>query len=95
MRARQIEWLAIIGVELSQRDNSSNSTISPSGEHGHWRAIACRAKAYFCSAAATTAIEYGLIVGGIAVAILTIVFQLGDELETFFNYITNNVFRRK
>ena len=32
-----------------------------------------------------TAIEYGLIAAGIAVAIIAAVFALGDELETFFN----------
>ena len=32
-----------------------------------------------------TAIEYGLIAAGIALAIITAVFALGDELETFFN----------
>ena len=31
-----------------------------------------------------TAIEYGLIAAGIAVAIIAAVFALGDELETFF-----------
>ena len=32
-----------------------------------------------------TAIEYGLIAAGIAVAIIAAVFALGDELKTFFN----------
>ena len=31
-----------------------------------------------------TAIEYGLIAAGIAVAIIAAVFALGDELKTFF-----------
>ena len=34
--------------------------------------------------AGATAIEYGLIAAGIAVAIIAAVFALGDELETFF-----------
>ena len=31
-----------------------------------------------------TAIEYGLIVGGIAIVILATVFAIGDELNNFF-----------
>jgi pilus assembly protein Flp/PilA len=38
-----------------------------------------------------TAIEYGLIAAGIALAIITAVFALGDELETFFNGVTTQL----
>jgi pilus assembly protein Flp/PilA len=38
-----------------------------------------------------TAIEYGLIAAGIALAIITAVFSLGDELETFFNGVTSQL----
>jgi pilus assembly protein Flp/PilA len=38
-----------------------------------------------------TAIEYGLIAAGIAVAIIAAVFALGDELETFFNGVTTQL----
>ena len=34
-----------------------------------------------------TAIEYGLIVGGIAVAILATVFAIGGELNNFFRVV--------
>ena len=34
-----------------------------------------------------TAIEYGLIAAGIAVAIIAVVFALGDELKGFFQAI--------
>jgi pilus assembly protein Flp/PilA len=38
-----------------------------------------------------TAIEYGLIAAGIAVAIIAAVFALGDELETFINGVTTQL----
>ena len=38
-----------------------------------------------------TAIEYGLIAAGIAVAIIVAVFALGDELEAFFNAIQSQL----
>jgi pilus assembly protein Flp/PilA len=34
-----------------------------------------------------TAIEYGLIAAGIAIAIIAAVFAIGDELDTFFGGI--------
>lgn len=36
-----------------------------------------------------TAIEYGLIAGGISLAIVAAVFAFGDDLETVFNTIGN------
>lgn len=53
-----------------------------------------REMTFWRSTAGTTAIEYGLIVGGIALAILAIVFQVGENLEVFFNFITNEVVNR-
>jgi len=38
-----------------------------------------------------TAIEYGLIVAGIAIAILATVFALGNELNNVFNVIFTEV----
>ena len=38
-----------------------------------------------------TAIEYGLIAAGIAVAIIVAVFSLGEELEAFFNAIQSQI----
>ena len=35
-----------------------------------------------------TAIEYALIAGGISVAIVSVVFLLGDEIEAVFTAIT-------
>ncbi len=43
--------------------------------------------AYLRNIEGATAIEYGLIAAGIAVAIIVAVFALGDELEAFFNAI--------
>lgn len=38
-----------------------------------------------------TAIEYGLIAGGIAVAIVTIVYTIGGDLKTNFQTIDNQL----
>ncbi len=38
-----------------------------------------------------TAIEYGLIAAGIAVAIIAAVFALGDEVSNFFTGIQSNL----
>ena len=53
-----------------------------------------RETTFWRSTAGTSAIEYGLIVGGIAVAILAIVFQLGEQLSEIFGHITNQVFNQ-
>ena len=47
--------------------------------------------AYMQDSKGATAIEYGLIAAGIAVAIIVAVFALGDELEAFFNAIQSQV----
>jgi Flp pilus assembly pilin Flp len=41
---------------------------------------------------AATAIEYALIVGGIAVAVLAIVYNVGDTLENFYDMIRAELF---
>ncbi len=38
-----------------------------------------------------TAIEYGLIAAGISVAIITVVFLIGDSLETAFTDISDQL----
>jgi pilus assembly protein Flp/PilA len=38
-----------------------------------------------------TAIEYGLIAAGIAVAIIAAVFVVGDDLSGLFNTVASNV----
>ena len=38
-----------------------------------------------------TAIEYGLIAAGIAVAIAVVVFALGDQLELLFTDVQNKL----
>ncbi len=38
-----------------------------------------------------TAIEYGLIAAGIAIAIITAVGLVGDNLDTLFNDVANNL----
>ena len=52
-------------------------------------------KSYMQDAKGATAIEYGLIAAGIAVAIIVAVFALGDELEAFFNAIQSQLAGRR
>ena len=40
-----------------------------------------------------TAIEYGLIAAGIAIAIVVIVFLVGDELSSLFKKVQTNLGR--
>jgi len=42
-----------------------------------------------------TAIEYGLIAAGIAVAIIAAVFALGDDLKNFFTGISGQMQAKK
>ena len=48
-------------------------------------------QAFLKDKSGATAIEYGLITGGIAVAIITVVNGLGTKLNTTFSYITTNM----
>ncbi|SDH38583.1 Flp family type IVb pilin [Roseospirillum parvum] len=41
-----------------------------------------------------TAIEYGLIAAGIAVAIIAIVFTIGDEIENMFSDVQTQLENR-
>lgn len=43
--------------------------------------------AYLSDIRGVTAIEYGLIAGGISLAIVAAVFAFGDDLEAMFNTI--------
>lgn len=42
-----------------------------------------------------TAIEYGLIAAGIAVAIATIVFTVGDDLDEMFSGVSEKIQERQ
>ena len=44
-----------------------------------------KVQAYFSSKEGATAIEYGLIAGGISLAIVAAVFAFGDDLTLVFN----------
>lgn len=46
-------------------------------------------KAYYTDIAGATAVEYGLIAGGISMAIVAAVFAFGNDLETVFNAMSN------
>lgn len=48
-------------------------------------------EAFMRSEQGATAIEYGLIAAGIAVAIASIVFLAGDELETLFGGVRDDL----
>ena len=48
-------------------------------------------KAFFKDENGATAIEYGLIAAGIAIAILAAVFTLGNSLENIFTNVSNVV----
>ena len=45
-------------------------------------------QAYIQSKEGATAIEYGLIAGGISLAIVAAVFAFGDDLATVFNVMS-------
>ena len=46
---------------------------------------------FFGSIRGATSIEYGLIAGGIAIAIVVLVFLTGDSLEDLYGNISNLV----
>ena len=46
---------------------------------------------FWCSLSGATAIEYGLIAAGIAVAMVATAGLLGDQLAALFNQIANAV----
>ena len=48
-------------------------------------------KAFFKDESGATAIEYGLIAAGIAIAIITAVNGLGTKLSTNFDTISNSL----
>lgn len=48
-------------------------------------------KKYFYSQDAATAIEYGLIVAGLAVFIAIVVFTMGDSLGTMFGALNTEM----
>jgi len=50
-----------------------------------------RLRAYVDDESAATAIEYGLIAAGIAVAIVVAVGALGDQLSTLFETIKSDL----
>lgn len=45
-------------------------------------------KKYFKDLHGATAIEYGLIAAGIALAIVAVVFTFGDQLQTLYTSLT-------
>lgn len=52
--------------------------------HVTWFSLRRGARKFASAKEGATAIEYGLIAAGIAVAIIAAVFALGDEIKGFF-----------
>ncbi len=50
-----------------------------------------KVQAYIADKDGATAIEYGLIAGGISLAIVAAVFAFGDDLSTLFNSIADSM----
>ena len=50
--------------------------------------LIAKIQAYIHSEDGATAIEYGLIAGGISLAIVTAVFAFGDDLESIFGQMS-------
>ena len=48
-------------------------------------------KAFYRDKSGATAIEYGLIAAGIAVAIIAAVFALGDDIKGFFEDVSSKL----
>jgi len=48
-------------------------------------------KAFYRDKSGATAIEYGLIAAGIAVAIIAAVFALGDDIKGFFEDVSTKL----
>lgn len=59
--------------------------------HSTWYRAKSRVQAYLKDSEGATAIEYGLIAAGIAVAIIAAVFALGNTISDFFNGIGDNL----
>ncbi len=49
--------------------------------------LIAKAQAYLSKEDGATAIEYGLIAGGISVVIVAVVFLVGDDLQALFAVI--------
>jgi pilus assembly protein Flp/PilA len=59
--------------------------------HSTWYSAKSRVRAFLKNSDGATAIEYGLIAAGIAVAIIAAVFALGNTISDFFNTIGDNM----
>lgn len=53
--------------------------------------LIARVQAYIQSKDGATAIEYGLIAGGISLAIMAAVFLAGDSLSAMFNTVSSGL----
>jgi pilus assembly protein Flp/PilA len=54
-------------------------------------AMASRLKAFWRNESGATAIEYGLIAAGVALAVITVVYGLGSKLKTTFSNISSQL----
>lgn len=60
-------------------------------KEGFGRFVAKHVKALRDDKSGATAIEYGLIAAGIAVALITVLFTLGDTIEAFFTGVDTKI----
>ncbi len=59
--------------------------------HRWWRACAIALRNLVTDRSGTTAVEYGVMVAGLSVAIIGIVFVLGDDLALQFKLIVASI----
>ncbi|WP_139984541.1 Flp family type IVb pilin [Nocardioides litoris] len=59
-----------------------------------YTSIQLRARAHHLDDRGASAVEYGLLVAGIAIAILLAVFTLGDTIEGLFSDVDDQVGNR-
>ena len=72
---------------FANRPNPSSHTVAVSRRLAHDLSGFGRLRHYLQDQSAATAIEYGIIVAGIAIAIVVIVFSVGESLENLFTTI--------
>ena len=58
---------------------------------GKWRRATSRASSLVAEGAGATAIEYGLMLSGVAVFILVAVFAIGNELDNMFTAVQTKI----
>lgn len=77
---------------LNVRQFLPHRLCAPAGSRTEGRSMMTTLKRFLCCESGATAIEYGVIAGGIAVATMAIVYQVGDKMNTnVFTPIANTL----